>query len=98
MVKSIRSSKHFAAPTSRIVSVNDVGASAAPRASGRVCVADVIADLAHDLENNGMAEPRRLATDVMAALLEVPRSWPALNGATALDQPTIAATRTAAAR
>jgi len=78
--------------------VNDLGARAAPRASGTACVADVAADLARTLRNSGMAEPRRLATDVIAALLEVPRSWPALNGDAPLDQSTVAAARTAAKR
>jgi release factor glutamine methyltransferase len=45
-----------------------------------------------------MAEPRRLATDVIAALLEVPRSWPSLNGDAPLDDSTAAAARTAAKR
>ena len=44
----------------------------------------------------GITDPRRVATDIIAALLEVPRSWPTMNRESAVDAHVLAAARNAA--
>lgn len=39
----------------------------------------VVEELTGSLRLSGIADPRRVATDIVAALLEVPRSWPVMH-------------------
>lgn len=56
----------------------------------------VVEELTATLRLAGVADPRRAATDVIAALLEVPRSWPMLNRETSLDKAVCERARAAA--
>ncbi len=56
----------------------------------------VVEELAGTLRLAGIADPRRVATDIIAALLEVPRSWPVMNRDARLDRATVAAASLAA--
>lgn len=56
----------------------------------------VVEELTAKLRFSGIADPRRVATDIIAALLEVPRSWPVMNRDASVDQATVAAAATAA--
>lgn len=57
----------------------------------------VVDELAADLDLSGVPDSRRVATDIIAALLEVPRSWPVMNRDVDLD-PTVARDARGAAR
>ncbi|HVF39876.1 MAG TPA: peptide chain release factor N(5)-glutamine methyltransferase [Gemmatimonadaceae bacterium] len=60
-------------------------------------VTTVVHDLIVTLADADMQNPRRLATDIIAAILEVPRSWPSMNGDVSIDQHTVTSARNAAA-
>jgi release factor glutamine methyltransferase len=49
-------------------------------------IVNVIEDVASQLRAAKIADPRRIATDIIAALLEVPRSWPLINRAAIVDK------------
>lgn len=66
------------------------------RASPDARVFSVIEELSGALRLAGIADPRRVSTDIVAALLEVPRSWPALNQETTLNSALITSARGAA--
>lgn len=55
-----------------------------------------IEELASSLRLAGITDPRRVATDIIAALLEVPRSWPVMNREESLDASVVARARNAA--
>ena len=57
----------------------------------------VVEELTASLRLAGIADPRRVATDIVAALLEVPRSWPVMNREASMDR-ALAAVASAAAR
>lgn len=59
-------------------------------------VVAVVEDLSAALRLAGIADPRRIATDIIAALLDVPRSWPVLNREASVDNSTVAKARAAA--
>jgi release factor glutamine methyltransferase len=61
-------------------------------------IVHVVEELTATLRLAGIADPRRVATDIIAALLEVPRSWPVLNRETSLDRAMVSAARSAAAK
>lgn len=61
-------------------------------------VLTVVEDLAASLRLAGIADPRRIATDIVAALLEVPRSWPVMNRDASLDRAVASAAHSAARR
>jgi len=44
----------------------------------------VVEELTGSLRLAGITDPRRVATDIVAALLEVPRSWPVMNRETSM--------------
>ena len=46
----------------------------------------VVEELTGTLRLAGITDPRRVATDIVAALLEVPRSWPVMNRETGMDR------------
>lgn len=56
----------------------------------------VVEELTASLRVAGLADPRRIATDILAALLEVPRSWPVMNRDAGVDRAIVAAAHTAA--
>lgn len=56
----------------------------------------IVEELASTLRLAGIADPRRVATDIIAALLEVPRSWPVVNRDSIVDAECAAAARRAA--
>jgi len=59
-------------------------------------VQGVVEQLAAVLASSGVEDPRRSATDIIAALLEVPRSWPTMNRDASLESQTIRAAYIAA--
>ena len=56
----------------------------------------VVEELTGSLRLAGITDPRRAATDVVAALLEKPRSWPVMNRETSMDRALASAAREAA--
>ena len=58
----------------------------------------VVEDLTHTLRLAGITDPRRVATDILAALMEKPRSWPLLNREESVDTATMAAASRAAGK
>ena len=48
-------------------------------------VEDVLEEITGSLRLRGIADPHRVATDIVAALLDVPRSWPAINRETGVS-------------
>ena len=56
----------------------------------------VVEDLTASLRLAGLADPRRVSTDIVAALLEVPRSWPVLNREASVDREIVTAAHSAA--
>ncbi len=58
----------------------------------------VVEDLTASLRLAGIADPRRVANDIIAALLEVPRSWPVTNRDSNLEFSVAAAAHSAARR
>ena len=56
----------------------------------------VVEELAATLRLAGIADPRRVATDMIAALLGVARSWPVVNRDVSVDAATVAAAHRAA--
>lgn len=59
-------------------------------------VLNIIEELTIALRFAGITDPRRVSTDIIAALLEVPRSWPTINRESAVDSNVLAAAREAA--
>jgi release factor glutamine methyltransferase len=57
-----------------------------------------VEDLSAMLRRAGIADPRRVATDIVAALLQVPRSWPVINRETSVDAAVVRAAHAAALR
>ncbi len=86
------------APTSRTASVNRVSQEDSPAYTSGPSVFSVAVELASMLASAPVPDPRRLATDILAALLEVPRSWPSMNRDSAIDPHIIDAARLAARR
>jgi len=62
----------------------------AERLSAAVTVSRLLDDLARVLGASGIAEPFSEAREIVAALFEVPRFWPMMNGAVEVDAPTLA--------
>lgn len=58
----------------------------------------VIEELTATLRRAGIADPLRVATDIIAALLDVSRSWPAMNRDASLDASIVSSAREAARR
>lgn len=56
----------------------------------------VVEELTGSLRLAGITDPRRLATDVVAALLEVPRSWPVMNRESTMERAVASLARVAA--
>ena len=65
-------------------------------ANAHTNVSAVIDQLGENLRAAGVNASRTLAIDIVAALLEVPRSWPSINRDLALDQHTVIAANRAA--
>lgn len=61
-------------------------------------VRSIVSELTSLLTATRPEPPAQTATDIIAALLEVPRSWPSLNGETTLSMEIVSAARVAAAR
>jgi release factor glutamine methyltransferase len=61
-------------------------------------VASIISELASILGTSDVDSPSRTASDVIGALLEVPRSWVSMNRDSAIDQSIVVAARAAAAK
>ncbi|HZK77598.1 MAG TPA: peptide chain release factor N(5)-glutamine methyltransferase [Gemmatimonadaceae bacterium] len=61
-------------------------------------VLNIVEELTIALRFAGLPDPRRVATDILAALLEVPRSWPTMNRESAVDTHILASAREAARR
>ncbi len=58
----------------------------------------IVEDMTASLRLAGIADPRRVANDIIAALLEVPRSWPVTNRDSSLDFDVVASAQSAAQR
>jgi release factor glutamine methyltransferase len=56
----------------------------------------VVEELTASLRLAGIADPRRVATDIVAVLLEVPRLWPLMNREASMDRTLATAAREAA--
>ena len=54
-------------------------------ANAQATVLSVVDQLSENLRTAGLEDSRRVAADIIAALLEVPRSWPSLNRETQLE-------------
>ena len=65
-------------------------------ASSESTVGAIIGEITAALASSRLEDPHRTAADLIAALLEVPRSWPLMNREAALDESMISAARTAA--
>jgi release factor glutamine methyltransferase len=79
----------FALRMSRIASVSDV-------ANAQASVLSVVDQLSENLSAAGLENSRRVAADIIAALLEVPRSWPSLNREAQLEPALVASASRAA--
>ena len=88
--------KRCVAPMSRTGSVSRVSPRVEPAYAADASVFSVTEELTMGLRFAGIADPRRIATDIIAALLEVPRSWPAMNRESALDPGVLRSAREAA--
>lgn len=76
--------------------MNRVVARAQPIHAADPTVLIVVEELTASLRLAGIADPRRIATDIVAALLEVPRSWPVMNRDASIDRALAAAAHAAA--
>lgn len=65
------------------------------RLSGAVNVGRLLEDLARQLNSAGIAEPFSEAREIVAALYDVPRFWPLMNGNLDVDAETLARARAA---
>jgi len=63
------------------------------RAAGAVTVANLLEELARELNVAGIAKPFSEAREIVSALYDAPRFWPLLNGAVAVDSETLARAR-----
>lgn len=61
-------------------------------------VSGVVRELSQQLDAAGVAESAREARDIVAAVVDMPRFWPSVNGAELLGRADLARARTAAAR
>lgn len=59
-------------------------------------VVSVVDDLASELESSGITNPRGTASEIIAALLDVARSWPIMNREAAIDSSVVSRAQTAA--
>lgn len=78
--------------------MSELAPSAQTRLAADPTILSIVEELTATLRLGGVADPRTGATDVIAALLEVPRSWPMLNRDTSLDRTIAGAARAAALR
>ena len=83
-------------PTLRTDSVSKVIHRAQSIYSADPPVVSVIEELTATLRLGGIADPRRVSTDIIAALLEVPRSWPVVNRDASIDAGTVVTAHSAA--
>ena len=83
---------------SRTGSVSRVVDRAQPIYTADPPIVAVVEDLTRTLRLAGIADPRRVATDILAALMEVPRSWPLMNRDASVDVATVAAAIRAAGK
>jgi release factor glutamine methyltransferase len=58
------------------------------RLAGAPTVSALLDELANALERGGLAEPQSEAREIVAALYDVPRFWPVLNGGVEVDDAT----------
>lgn len=75
-----------------------VARQSSPSYTADASVMSIIEELTLALRFAGLTDPRRVATDIIAALLEVPRSWPTINRESAVDSHILSAAREAARR
>lgn len=85
-------------PMWRTASVSRVIDRAQPIYTADPPIVAVVEDLTRMLRLAGIADPRRVATDILAALMEVPRSWPLLNRDASVAVATVAAANRAASK
>jgi release factor glutamine methyltransferase len=76
--------------------VNELSAARQTRHGAHGTVRIVVDDLTGILSAAEIPDPRQVAADIIAALLEVPRSWPALNRDASLDEAAASEARSAA--
>lgn len=86
---------HSRVPTSRIVWVNRTAPRSQPLHAGDTSVFAIIEELTVTLGSAAITDPQRVASDVVAALLEVPRAWPMLNRDETVDAAIVTAARSA---
>lgn len=68
------------------------------RATDGVSVSALMEELARDFNAHGISEPFSEAREIVAALYDVPRFWPLMNGGVEVDEPTRIRARRAAER
>jgi release factor glutamine methyltransferase len=78
--------------------VNKIGQESASVYDMNLSVLAVVEELTLTLRAGGLADPRRTSADVVAALLDVPRSWPAMNRDSTIETQVLTAARKAARR
>src|SRR4051794_38795041 len=91
-------STRFAALMSRIASVSDVIETRASTRAGIRTVGELILELTSTLLSGGVEGAKRVSVDIVAALLEVPRSWPLLHAGSAISADIAQASFKAAAK
>lgn len=83
---------------SRIVSVNNVRQEDSPAYNVNSPVHSIVEELTGTLASAALPDPRRVASDIVAALLDVPRSWPTMNRDSEVEPRIFAAALSAARR
>jgi len=68
------------------------------RATDGISVSALLEELARDFNARGIPEPFSEAREIVAALYDVPRFWPLMNGGVEVDESTLARARRAADR
>ncbi len=81
--------------TARIGWVNRPELQSQPIQSGDASILAVVEELTVSLRPAGITDPRRVAIDVVAALLGVPRTWPMLNRDVTVDTAIVTSARSA---
>jgi release factor glutamine methyltransferase len=87
---------HFVVQMWRTASVNKLGKRSHPVYVTDPTVHAVVEELTASLRIAGIADPRRISTDIIAVLLEVPRLWPLMNREANIDRDLAVAAREAA--
>ncbi|HUQ99394.1 MAG TPA: peptide chain release factor N(5)-glutamine methyltransferase [Gemmatimonadaceae bacterium] len=78
--------------------MNKVSQAGSPVYNVKPGVLGIVEELTGTLSSAGLADARRAATDILAAVMDVPRSWPMMNSSADLDPQVLSHARNAAQR